>query len=171
MNAGYNPENISQIKQAAAHAGFSFVLNDQQEEQDEQSAYFFFVGKNDGKEVIFDTFIYTLRAEYELQLHELAESRLLEKFPNLASVDDANEDQLIYFDMLLDDIEQEDEISVVEFINTDEAVDFGVSIDVCLNVDEITPEVIEKFVQDFNADKLDLSDEEYSFSPYSGEEN
>lgn len=169
MNVGYNPENISQIKQAAAHAGFSFVLNDQQE-QDDQSAYFFFVGKNDGKEVIFDTFIYTLRAEYELQLYELAESRLQEKFPNLKNVEDATEDQLNYLDMIVDDIEQEDEITVVEFINIDEAVDFGVSIDVCLNVETITPEIIEKFVQDFNADKLDLSDEEYSFSPYSGEE-
>lgn len=169
MNAGYNPENISQMKEAAAHAGFSFVLNTEQE-QDDQSAYFFFVGKNDGKEVIFDTFIYTLRAEYELQLYELAETRLQEKFPNLKNVEEATEDQLNYLDMIVDDIEQEDEISVVEFINIDEAVDFGVSIDVALNVEVITPEIIEKFVQDFNADKLDLSDEEYSFSPYSGDE-
>jgi hypothetical protein len=165
MNIGYNPENISQIKQAAAHAGFSFVLNDQQE-QDEQSAYFFFVGKNDGKEVIFDAFLYTLRAEYELQLYELAESRLQEKFPDLKNVEEATEDQLNYLDMIVDEIEEADEISVVEFINVDEAVEFGVAIDVCLHVEEITPAIIEKFVTDFNADQLELDEEEYSFSPY-----
>jgi hypothetical protein len=165
MNSGYNPENIKQIKQAAAQAGFSFVLNDQQE-NDEQSAYFYFVGQNDGKEVLFYTFISTLRAEYELQLYELAEGRLREKFPNLKNLEEATEDQINYLDMLVDDIEQEDEISVVEFINVDEAVEFGVAIDVCLNVDTITTEVIEKFVKDFNSGSLDLDDEEYSFSPY-----
>lgn len=169
MNIGYNPENIAQIKQAAAQAGFSFVLNDQQE-NDEQSAYVYFVGKNDGKEVIFDTFIYTLRAEYELQLYEVAEARLREKFPNLKNLDEATEDHINYLDMIVDDIEQEDEISVMEFINVDEAVDFGVAIDVCLNVDTITTEVIEKFVKDFNNGTLDLDDEEYSFSPYAEEE-
>jgi hypothetical protein len=168
MNAGYNPENIKNIKEAAAHAGKSFVINTNQD-NDDQSAYFFFVGKNEDKEVIYDAFIYTLRAEYEMQLYEVAETRLQEKFPNLKSLEEANEDQLDYLELVADEIEQRDEISVVEFVNIDEAVDFGVAMDVCLNVETITADVIEKFVNDFNNDTLVLDDDEYSFSPYSEE--
>ncbi len=170
MNPGYNPENIKNLRQAAAHAGRSFIINDSQE-SDDQSVYFLFVGKNDeGQEVIYDTFMYTLQAEYEVQLCEAAEALLLEKFPTLKSIDEATEEQMEYLDLLADEIEQRNEIHVVEFINIDEAVEMGIAIDVCLNVEKITAEVIEQFIHDFNNHTLNLDDTEYSFSPYAAEE-
>jgi hypothetical protein len=170
MNPGYNPENIKNLKIAAEHVGRPFVMNDSQE-SDDQSAYFLFVGKNDGKEVIYDAFLYTLRAEYELQLYEAAETLLQEKFPNLKNIEEATPEQLDYLDLLADEIEQRNEIGVVEFINIDENVEMGVAIDVCLNVETITPDIIETFINDFNNDTLELDDTEYSFSPYINEED
>ena len=47
--------------------------------------------------------------------------------------------------------------------------DYGIALDVCLNVEEITDDIIEKFIQDFSANKLSLDTTLYTFT--SEEEN
>jgi hypothetical protein len=170
MNKGYDAAEIARIKAEAAKTGRSFVWNTTQE-RDEEGAYFYFVGTDgDGKEVVYDSFLYTLRADYELAVYDLAEQRLLEKFPKFSGIESASEDELDYLDLLVDEIETEDEVAVVERIELDEAAEYGVSLDVALNVDEVNEDVIEKFVTEFNADTLILDDTEYSFSHAAGED-
>jgi hypothetical protein len=140
------------------------VINNEQE-RDEDSAYFYFVGKDGkGNEVIYNAFMCTLRAEYEMAVYELAETRMTEKFPGFKGLDQATEDQLDYLDLLVDEIEGEDEVAVIEYIHTQESTPEGIELDVCLNIDEVSNEAIEKFVTDFNNDTLQLDDTEYSFS-------
>jgi hypothetical protein len=166
MNKGYDPQEIARVKEAAAKAGQPFLLNNTQEADDEeQGAYFYFVGKDgDGKEVVYDTFLYTLRSEYEMAVYELAEERLKEKFPNFTDVEAASEDELDYLDLLVDEIESEDEVAVVENVQLDEAAEYGIGLDACLNLMRVGNEEIAKFVTDFNNDTLQLDDTEYSFS-------
>lgn len=169
MNEGFNPEKIAELKEQCRQARKSFIYVTDEQQPDEDSAHFRFVGKHDGKEVIYDAFIYTLRAEYEMAVFDLAEQRIKEKFPDYTDYDHATEEQRDYLDLLVDEIESEDEVGVSEFVHIDEAVDFGVGIDICLNVEAINDEVIEKFVRRFNDGTLELDDSVYSFS-YAAEE-
>ncbi len=171
MNKGYDAAEIARIKAEAAKAERSFTWNPDQE-RDEEGAYFYFVGNDgEGKEVVFDTFLYTLRAEYEMAVYDLAEQRLLEKFPKFTGIESASEDELDYLDLLVDEIEGEDEVAVVERVEIDEAAEYGVGLDVALNVEEVTEAVIQKFVTEFNADTLVLDDTEYSFGHASDEDD
>lgn len=63
----------------------------------------------------------------------------------------------------MEELEETDAIKVKEHINIDDDFDYGVALEVCLNVEEITGQVIEKFVKDFNSDKLVLDNTLYSF--------
>lgn len=54
-------------------------------------------------------------------------------------------------------------LKVAEFVEIDYDFEFGIGIDAALNVDEITVEVIEKFISDFNNGTLKLDKTLYSF--------
>jgi len=60
-------------------------------------------------------------------------------------------------------LEEEEAVKVKEHVDMDANADFGVSLDVGVHVDKITPKVIEKFIKDFNEDNLTLDDTLYSF--------
>jgi len=64
---------------------------------------------------------------------------------------------------LIQEMEDEETIKVSEFVETDFEFDFGIGIDAALNVEEITVEVIEKFITDFNNGTLNLDKTLYSF--------
>jgi hypothetical protein len=166
MNEGYSAETIGELKAEMKSLKQNFVINEEHEERDAEGAYFYFVGKHEGKEVIFDTFLYTLRMEYEMQLYEAAEARMAAKFPHFKQngYDKMTEDEMEYLDILLAELEEDDAVRVQEFLDMNTEVEFGVGIDACLNVEEITDEIIQRFVQDFNAGKLVLDETEYSFA-------
>lgn len=164
-NAGYSQEEINELKAEMKALKQNFVINADQEERDAEGAYFYFIGKHEGKEVIFDTFMYTLRMEYEMQLYEAAELRMEAKFPNFKrDYNNLSEEQLEYMDLLLAELEEDDAIRVQEYLDVNDNVEFGVGIDVCLNVDEIDDEIITRFINDFNGGKLALDETEYSFA-------
>jgi hypothetical protein len=170
MNEGYSAEALAELRAECKELKQNFVINTENgEERDAEGAYFYFIGKHEGKEVIYDTFLYTLRMEYEMQLYDAAEERMITKFPNFSQAK-ATEDQLEYFDFLLAELEEDDFVKVQEFVQIDNTVEFGVSIDACLNIEEVTDEAITKFVNDFNSGKLKLDDSEYSFSNFEEEE-
>jgi hypothetical protein len=58
---------------------------------------------------------------------------------------------------------------VQEHVDIDEDAEFGISLDVGLHVETITPKVIDKFIKDFNEDKLQLDDTLYSFQAEQGD--
>jgi microsomal dipeptidase-like Zn-dependent dipeptidase len=70
---------------------------------------------------------------------------------------------------IIEEIEETETLKVQEHLEIDHDFDYGISLDVCLNVEEITDEVIEKFVRDFKANTLSLDNTLYSFT--SEEEN
>ena len=66
---------------------------------------------------------------------------------------------------LIEEIEENEEIKVAENVEVDEDFEYGVGLDVCLNVEEIDDEVVEKFIEDFLGNKLDL-DKNFIFIHY-----
>ncbi len=170
MNEGYSAEALAELRAECKENKQNFVINTENgEDRDAEGAYFYFIGKHNGQEVIYDVFLYTLRMEYEMQLYEAAEERMQAKFPNFNQAQ-ATEDQMEYFDILLAELEEDDYVRVQEFVQIDDTVEFGVSIDACLNVEEISNEVITKFVNEFNSGKLKLDDTEYSFADFEEED-
>ena len=55
-NAGYSAEEIGELKAEMKSLKQNFVINEEHEERDAEGVYFYFVGKHEGKEVIFDAF-------------------------------------------------------------------------------------------------------------------
>src|SRR3712207_7946942 len=49
-------------------------LLDENDENSDEYAHFYFIGKFEGKDVIYDTAIYTLRLHHESELYEIARS-------------------------------------------------------------------------------------------------
>ena len=54
-------------------------------------------------------------------------------------------------------------MKVQEHVEIDALAEFGVSLDVGLHVEHISPKVIEKFIKDFNEDNLKLDPTMYTF--------
>jgi hypothetical protein len=52
---------------------------------------------------------------------------------------------------------------VKEHVDLDLQHDCGIGLDVGLHIDKVTPQIIESFIRDFNADKLVLDPGHYSF--------
>jgi hypothetical protein len=64
---------------------------------------------------------------------------------------------------IIDEIEENDDIKVSEYVEIDEDFDFGISLEAGLYVEALEEEVIEKFISDFNANSLKLDSSLYSF--------
>jgi hypothetical protein len=174
-NKGYDPEVIRDYDLKMKAQGLDYVL-DEEDENTSEYAHFYFLGKFEGKDVIYDTAIYTLRLHHESELYEIAEHRAAQHFPeykkityeedengNLAALDPLEEEIGLYMAEVIMSLEEEEAVKVKEHVDMDANADFGVSLDVGVHVDKITPKVIEKFIKDFNEDNLTLDDTLYSF--------
>jgi len=64
---------------------------------------------------------------------------------------------------MIDDIEDEELVKVQEHVDMDNGGEYGMGLDIGLNVEEVDDEVMNKFVTDFNEDNLNLDDTLYSF--------
>jgi len=155
--------------------GSTYLLDDEDENTDEY-AHFYFVGKFEGREVIYDAVIYTLRLQHESELYEIAEHRAAKHFPqykkityeedengNLEALDPLEEEIGLFMAEVILELEEEDSIKVKEHIEIDSNSEFGVSLDVGLQVEKITAKIIEKFIKDYNEDNLKFDDTLYSF--------
>ncbi len=174
-NKGFDKQVIETYKQKIRATGYSFVYEDADEQSDEY-AHFYFIGEHEGKEVIFDTVLYTLRLQHESEMFEIAEHRAAKHFPNykkityeedengnLEALNDQEEEIGLYMAEVILELEEEDQVKVKEHVDLDQHVDFGIALDIGLHVEEVTPEVIEKFIGDFNTDSLKLDPTLYSF--------
>src|SRR5690349_18682421 len=175
-NKGFEPEVISDYKRRAKALGMSFLSSDEEENSDE-SLHFYFVGKDDsGNEVVYDAMMYTLRLQHESEMFEIAEHRAAKHFPNykkityeedengnLEALDDQEEEIGLFMAEVILELEEEESVKVKEHVDMDIHADFGISLDIGLHTEKISPSVIEKFIHDFNSDSLQLDPTLYSF--------
>jgi hypothetical protein len=151
-------------------------LEDPQDERTEEYAHFYFVGLFEGREVVYDTLMYTLRLQHESELFEIAEHRAAQHFPeykkisyeedengNLAALDPLEEEIGLFIAEVIMELEEEETVKVKEHVDLDVNTDFDVSLDVGLQREKITPSEIDKFVRHFNEDTLELDENLYSF--------
>ena len=170
MNAGYTQEEIDLLKEECEELGQSFVLVDEDEPEEEADyVQFQFVGKHEGKEVIYDAVLSTLSMHHSSRLYEEAEKKIAKIYPDFVPYElreentPVNEEAELMMEEFIQEMEDEETIKVAEFVETDTGFDFGIGIDAALNVEEITVEIIEKFISDFNNGTLNLDKTLYSF--------
>lgn len=171
MNAGYTQEEIDLLKEECEELGLSFVLVDEDDEPEEEADYvqFQFVGKHEGKEVIYDAVLSTLSMHHSSRLYEEAEKKVANIYKDFVPYElrdentPVNEEAELMMEEFIQEMEDEETIKVAEFVEIDLDFDFGIGIDAALNVEEITADVIEKFISDFNNGTLKLDKTLYSF--------
>jgi hypothetical protein len=175
-NKGFDPEVIADYGSKMKALGLDFLTIDDEENNDEY-VHFYFIGKSDeGQEVIFDAVMYTLRMQHESEMFEIAEHRAAQHFPdyrkityeedengNLEALDDREEEIGLFMAEVIMELEEEESVKVKEHVDMDIRAEFGISLDIGLHVERITPEIIQKFIHDFNTDSLNLDPTLYSF--------
>lgn len=165
QNEGYSAEAIKTIRDKALKQGRDFVINEDIERTPE-SVCFYFIGEYKGNAVVFDACLFALRVEYEMAVFALAEERVADTFPDFdleSEMEDEDSEAMEYFDEKVAEIEENEEVQVSEYIDFDEAVEYGVGLDVCLKVTEVTDETIAKFISSFNKGTFKLDPKEYTF--------
>lgn len=170
-NKGFDPQEIAEYKKRIGESGMNFIAHPDDEQSDEYR-HFYFIGSHAGQEMIIDCVMYTLRLHYESELFETAEQKVMEHFPDYKKVsfdeDDDTPDPVrdeigLYMAEIIMALEEEEAVRVKEHIEIDEETDFGVGLDVGLNLEEITPEVISQFIRDYNQGTLQLDETLYTF--------
>lgn len=174
-NQGFDPTIIGEYKARIRSGRDGFLFSESDEHRDEY-AHFHFIGKFEGKEVIYDAVLYTLRLQHQSELLEIAEHRAARHFPqykkitykedengNLQPLDELEEEIGLFMAGVILELEEEDQVKVREHIEIDPKIDFGIGLDAGLNVEKITAKVIEKFIRDFNEDSVTLDETLYSF--------
>lgn len=182
QNEGFDPEVIKEYKDEMAAAGKPFLYNPEDEPSDEY-VNVYFIGKHEGKEVIYDAALYTLRLHHESEVFDIAEQKAAEQFPEykklLNSVEEGEVVQLpedqeeevgLFMAEIIMELEEEGTIKVKEHIEIDTDAEFGISLDVALHLKEINESVIEDFIKKFNSGSLKLDETLYSFQTTEGEE-
>lgn len=174
-NDGFLPKNIEELKQELKSNNKSFKIIPSEDNTDEY-VNFYFIGKYEGKEVIYDAVLYTLRLHYQSELYELAEHEAAKKFPNYEGIkynEDENgnliplkteEEEIGWFitEMIMD-MEEEGAVKVQEFLDLDTHHDYGIGLDAALNLESLDEKAIEDFVEAYNEDSLELDDTFYTF--------
>lgn len=174
-NKGFDPKTIQEYKDKM-NAGGTNYLRDEEDEQNDEYIHFYFIGLHEGREVIYDAVMYTLRLQHESELFEIAEHRAAKHFPeyrkityeedengNLQPLDPLEEEIGLYIAEVIMELEEEEAVKVKEHVDLDVNTDFGVSLDIGLHREKITSKDIEKFIHDFNDDTLALDENLYSF--------
>ena len=175
-NKGFEPEVIDDYRRKMKALGGNF-LPDEEDDNNDEYFHFYFIGKDDdGAEVIFDAVMYTLRLQHESEMFEIAEHRAAQHFPdytkinyeedengNLSALDDKEEEIGLFMAEVILELEEEETVKVKEHVDMDIRADFGIALDIGIHVEKITPQIIERFISDFNNDSLDLDSTLYSF--------
>jgi hypothetical protein len=174
-NKGFSKEEIANYRAEMDSLGKTFLYEDD-DERNEEYAHFFFIGKHEGKEVIYDTVLYTLRMQHEGELFEIAEHRAAQQFPDYKKIDyeedengdieplsDLEEEIGLFMAEVITELEEDGAVKVKEHADKDLNVDFGIALDVGLHLEEINQKVIERFVKEFNDGSFKLDETLYTF--------
>jgi hypothetical protein len=174
-NPGFDPKNIEELKRELKKLGKPFKIIPDEENSDE-FVNFYFIGMFEGREVIYDAALYTLRLHHSSEVYELAEHEAAKKFPNFKGItyeedEEGNmkpltseEEEIGWFiTEIIMDIEEDESVKVQEFVDLDTNHDYGIGLDAALNIDSIDEKVVSKFIKEFNDDTLVLDDTMYAF--------
>jgi hypothetical protein len=174
-NKGYDPALIEEYRKRMQAMEKNW-LSDENDENSDEYVHFYFIGLYEGKEVIYDSVMYTLRLQHESELFEIAEHRAAKHFPeykkisyeedengNLENLDPLEEEIGLYMAEVIMELEEEEAVKVKEHVDMDPHTDFGVALDIGLHLEKITEKDIEKFIADFNEDNIRLDETLYSF--------
>jgi hypothetical protein len=178
MNPGFDPEEIAQLKRECKAERLNFVyVSDEFEEDEEENnehAHVQFVGYFKEKEVVYDALIYTLRLHHSTLVYDAALEKLKKEMPNYVSPDERtidypddpeqDEEAELLLTEFIEEIEENEEISVREHIETDDQFEYGIGLEVGLNKTEINEKVINDFIIRFNAGRIQLDPTLYSFT-------
>lgn len=175
LNQGFDLHVIQEYRSRMMVSGAHYVFDEKDEISDEY-VHFYFAGTFEGREVIYDAVMYTLRLQHESELFEIAEHRAARHFPeyrkisyeedengNLVALDPLQEEIGLYIAEVIMELEEEEAVKVKEHVDVDPNTDFGVALDIGLNVEKITAERIEGFIRDYNEGTLSLNETLYSF--------
>lgn len=173
LNEGFDPEVIQEYRSQMNDNGY-LVL--ESEDNGDEYVNFMFIGDYKGREVIYDAVIYTLRLNHHSDMYEIAEKRTTERFPefnsmtysvdengDLNELSEKEEEIGLYMTELILELEEEGEVKVKEHVDVDTSLDFGIGLDIGLNVEEVTPEVITNFIKEYTTGQLKLDETLYSF--------
>jgi|GEM_PF-1869241 len=163
---------IEKLRQECAKIGKTFVYNqtEEQDDEDKQFASFFFVGKDNGREVVFDAYMSTLSYEYHMNVLDEAEATFFNKHPELQDTEffELDEKQQVEHDAIVDAIYAADKVRVQEdaliYEEEEEEESATVGMEIFLNVEEVNDQVIADFIKKFNADIFEPSEELFSFA-------
>lgn len=174
-NEGFSIDKIEAFKEEMAKSNQPYIVVDS-EENNEEYLNFYFVGFYEGREVIYDAVIYTLRLQHESELYEIAEHEAAKRFSGFKKIKyeedengdmrvlDGDEEEIgLFMAEIIMELEEEGAVKVKEHAELDPNIDFGVGLDAGLHVSSITGDVVIKFISDFNEDNLTLDDTLYSF--------
>lgn len=174
-NPGFDPKNIVELSTELAKTGKTYKIVPDPGNS-EEFINFLFIGMFEGRQVIYDAALYTLRLHHSSEVYELAEHEAAKKFPNFKGINyeedeegnlkplSSEEEEVGWFiTEIIMEMEEEEAVKVQEFVDIDTHHDYGIGLDAALNVEEITDKVIKKFITEFNDDTLKLDDTLYSF--------
>ena len=175
-NPGYLAEEIANLKALCAAENKSFIVIDDEDlpmGNDKEMVHIQFIGNYKEREVVYDAILCTLQLHYSSTIYEEAEREAIEQFPLYVPIENRDEtyvanealDDEVEMMILeiIDEIEENDDIKVSEYVEIDEDFDFGISLEAALYVAALEEEVIEKFISDFNSNSLKLDSSLYSF--------
>lgn len=177
-NTGFDPATIAEYRAKMQARGLAYLTVPEDDTSDEY-AHVQFIGTYEGREVIYDAVLYTLRLQHESELFELAEHKAAQHFPqykkityqedengNMEPLDTLEEEIGLFMAEVMVELEEEGEVKVKEHVDIDVNAEFGIGLDVGLKVEAITQAVIEKFIREFNDDALVLDEALYSFQTH-----
>ena len=85
-NKGFDPQIIEEYRSKMQETSRNYVVEDNDENSDEY-VNFFFIGMYNGKEIVYDAALYTLRLHHNSELYEIAEHRAAQRVPEFRAID------------------------------------------------------------------------------------
>lgn len=170
-----NSLSLEALRAKLKETNKAYLLKDDENNSDDY-VNFLFPGTFEGKEVIYDAVIYTLRLHHQSEIYEIAEHKAAIKFPyykkinyledengDLQALDPREEEIGLYMAEVMMELEEEEEVKVREHVEIDPNGDDAIGIDAGLNVEKVTHEVIEDFIRRYNTDTLKLDRTLFAF--------
>ena len=176
-NEGFAPEEVAALQEECQQAGKSFIYvedDDLDVLESGECVHVQFPGNYESRPVIYDALVYTLRLHHSSLVYEMAVDQVRKTYPDYVPPEDREAGYTIAPNLeeeaetalteIIEEIEETETVKVQEHVETDLDADYGIALDVCLNGEELTDEVIETFIRAFNTDSVRLDKTLYSFT-------
>ena len=174
-NSDFDHKDLEAVKTKIKDSGQSYIVVDSEDNSDDYMN-FLFTGYHEGNEVVFDAALYTLKIQHTSEMYEIAEHEAAKRFPeyrsiayeedengDIAPLGDLEEEIGLYMAEVMEELEEEETVKVQEHVDIDASSEDSIGLDIGLNVEKVTPEVIERFIEDFKNDAIELDSTFYTF--------